>query len=107
MLKPGGVLRLAVPDFDAVVARYLETHNIEEVMGLLYGGQTYPRNNHFIAFNHTSLETYLKRSGFKKVRAWDWKGTEHREHDDYSQAFLPHKDKENGRLMSLNLEGVK
>jgi hypothetical protein len=27
--------------------------------------------------------------------------------DDYSQSYLPHMDKENGTLMSLNLEAVK
>ena len=107
MLKKGGVLRLAVPDFDAVVEHYRETRDIEEVMGLLYGGQTYPRNNHFIAFNHDSLSAYLKRAGFKIVRPWNWRKTEHSEHDDYSQCYLPHLDKANGRLMSLNLEATK
>ena len=28
-------------------------------------------------------------------------------YDDYSQSYLPHMDKENGMLMSLNLEGRK
>jgi len=26
--------------------------------------------------------------------------------DDFSQAYLPHMDKEHGTLVSLNLEGV-
>lgn len=107
MLRKGGVLRLAVPSFDAVVERYKETRDLNEVMGLLYGGQTYPRNNHFVAFNFQTLRDHLLRAGFKKVRPWDWKNTEHKDHDDYSQCFLPHMDKENGRLMSLNLEAVK
>jgi hypothetical protein len=29
------------------------------------------------------------------------------EFDDHSQAYLPHMDKENGTLISLNIEAVK
>jgi hypothetical protein len=49
----------------------------------------------------------LLQAGFSEVRRWDWRNTEHSEVDDYSQAHLPHMDKENGRLMSLNLEAIK
>ena len=45
--------------------------------------------------------------GFQEVRRWDWRTTEHTQVDDYSQAHLPHLDKEHGTLMSLNLEAVK
>lgn len=107
MLRKGGVLRLAVPSFDAVVERYKETRDLNELLGLLYGGQTHPKNNHFITFNFETLRDHLLRAGFKKVRPWDWRKTEHNEHDDYSQAYLPHMDKESGRLMSLNLEAIK
>ena len=49
----------------------------------------------------------FERAGFRQVRRWDWRDTGHAEIDDYSQAHLPHMDKESGRLMSLNLEAVK
>jgi hypothetical protein len=56
-------------------------------------------------------EPFLKREllaiGFGEVRRWDWKMTEHAGIDDYSQAYIPHMDKEHGTLMSLNLEAVK
>ena len=56
-------------------------------------------------------ENYLRRdllaSGFREVHRWDWHNTEHRSVDDYSQAYLPHMHKEDGRLVSLNLEAVK
>lgn len=107
MLRPGGILRLAVPDFGAVVERYRETHDLPELLGLLYGGQNHPKNNHFVIFNYETLSEHLKKAGFKKVRPWDWRKTEHTDHDDYSQCYLPHLDKENGRLMSLNVEAVK
>ena len=37
----------------------------------------------------------------------DWRDTEHSELDDFSQSYLPHMDKDNGKLMSLNIEAVK
>lgn len=107
MLRKGGILRLAVPNFDAVVQEYQEKRNLEQLLGLLYGGQNHPKNNHFVTFNHDTLSEHLKKAGFSKVRLWDWRETEHAQHDDYSQCFLPHMDKENGRLMSLNIEAVK
>jgi predicted SAM-dependent methyltransferase len=107
MLRPGGILRLAVPDFSAVTKRYSDTGNLTELLGLLYGGQNHPKNNHFIVFDFMSLREHLLKAGFSKVHPWDWKKTEHTEFDDYSQCFLPHMDKDNGMLMSLNMEAVK
>jgi len=48
----------------------------------------------------------LEEAGFNNVRRYDWRETDigHAGIDDYSQAYLPHMDKENGRLMALNVE---
>lgn len=105
LLKPRGVLRLAVPDFGAVVERYKETENLAELLGLLYGGQNHPKNVHTVAFDWYTLSEALLKVGFKSVQKWDWEETEHKDWDDYSQAFLPHFNKA-GRLMSLNVMGV-
>lgn len=107
LLRPGGVLRLAVPSFKAVCDYYADTGKLEDVMGLLYGGQNHPKNNHFVTFDFNSLHTHLKKAGLDDVRLWDWKNTEHTDYDDYSQCYLPHMDKVHGRLMSLNLEARK
>lgn len=106
ILKEGGILRLAVPDFAACCKYYSETGKLESLIGLLYGGQTYQKNYHTMTFDRRTLVDLLKRAEFSEVREWDWKDTEHTKYDDYSQAFLPHMDK-NGTLMSLNLEAVK
>ena len=45
--------------------------------------------------------------GFKEVYRYDWRETEHSNIDDFSQAYIPHMDKENGELMSLNIEAIK
>ena len=46
----------------------------------------------------------LEQVGFTDVKRYDWRATEHAEIDDYSQAYHPHMDKENGVLVSLNVE---
>lgn len=108
ILKPGGVLRLAVPNFYAICGYYLKNPDkIEDLIGLLYGGQNYHLNRHTVTFDQRYLTGLLERSGFKNVVGWEWKLTEHANHDDYSQCYLPHMDKENGHLMSLNLESTK
>lgn len=107
ILKPGGILRLAVPDFDAIVRRYLQTGNLNEIRGPLYGAQDFPENYHLWVWDYESLKADLQAVGFQQVRRWDWRQTEHSHIDDNSQAYIPHMDKENGMLISLNVEGVK
>lgn len=107
LLCEGGILRLAVPDFRACVDWYRRTDDLNAITGLLWGGQNHPKNNHFIGFDDSTLTDALTRCGFSVIRPWDWRTTEHAQYDDYSQAFLPHMDKENGTLVSLNLEAIR
>ena len=106
ILKPGGILRLAVPDFNACVQWYVKTGDLPSLMDLLYGGPNYPKNSHTIIFDAGSLAESLTRAGFSFIREWNWRKTEHAQYDDYSQAFKPDFNKY-GLLMSLNIEAVK
>ncbi len=106
-LQPGGILRIAVPDFAAATQWYLAHGNIEEVMGLVTGGQKDVYDHHNVIFDAVSLRQGMEAVGCENVRLWDWRLTDHSSHDDYSQAYLPHKDKDKGMLMSLNMEGRK
>jgi predicted SAM-dependent methyltransferase len=109
VLRPGGVLRLAVPDFAAAARLYLKgdlPRGIEDVRGLVSGGQKDEYDYHYMIFDEPSLTAALYDAGFDEVRPWDWRTTEHAGIDDFSQAYVPHMDKENGTLVSLNLEGV-
>lgn len=106
-LKVNGVLRIAVPDFEAVCKRYVSHGNIQELLGFLNGGQRNQYDYHKVNFDFAKLETHLKNVGFRNVRRYDWSLTEHSNVDDYSQSYLPHMDKENGTLMSLNVEATK
>jgi len=106
-LKINGILRLAVPDFEKAIKWYNDTKKIEDVIGLISGGQKTEFDYHKMIYDKKFLTKVLKICGFDNVKEWDWRQTEHGQSDDYSQSYLPHMDKENGMLMSLNLQAVK
>ena len=103
----GGQIRIAVPDFGAVVEEYRNTHDLFPLSGLLYGGQEYGFHFHYVTFDFDSLRKRLEDVGFVDVRRYDWKEFLPKEYDDCSRAYLPHMDFENGRLMSLNVVARK
>ena len=80
---------------------------MSQLMGLLYGGQTYKENYHYFIWDFNSLKKDLKLIGFKDAYKYEWRKTEHAGIDDFSQCYLPHMDKEKGTLMSLNIEAIK
>ena len=106
-LKSGGKIRIAVPDFEAVCKRYIEKKDIKEMIGFTSGGQKNEYDYHKIVFDFHSLKNLLEKAGFEDIKRYDWKATDHSHVDDYSQSYLPHMDKENGTLMSLNVEATK
>lgn len=107
VLKPGGILRLAVPDFRALCEIYLSGHRLDNVLGPLYGKMGESVIYHKTCYDFLSLAKVLGDSGFKNVHRYNWRNTEHSRIDDHSQAYFPHMDKENGMLISLNVEAVK
>ena len=119
---PGGVLRLAVPDFETMVILYLwkKEYKLESFLGPLYGKinmeTVHMEDNRFkesktvyhkTTYDLDSLEELLKSVGMENIHKYSWRETEHSEFDDHSQAFLPHMDKEKGILISLNVECTK
>ena len=58
-------------------------------------------------YNFTALKELLESNGFCDLRRYDWRKTIHKDYDDHSQAYYPHMDKENGILISLNVEATK
>lgn len=107
LLAPGGVLRLAVPDFAQLVRVYQANGgDLGEIIGPLVGRQDHPHNFHYNVFDRRSLTAALEQAGFRHVREWDWRQTDHAAVDDFSQAYLPHMQKDTGVLISLNLEAV-
>lgn len=109
VLAPGGILRLAVPDFETGARLYLSgklSRGIEDVRGIVSGGQRDQYDFHGMIFDERDLTRALLEAGFSSTRKWDWGATSHSHIDDYSQAYLPHMDKENGTPVSLNIEAI-
>lgn len=107
VLAPGGILRLAVPDFAQLVRVYQGNGgDLAPILGPLVGRQDHPHNFHYNMFDRRSLTALLEDAGYHDVREWDWRHTEHAAVDDFSQAYLPHMQKDTGTLISLNLEAV-
>jgi len=123
VLKPGGILRLAVPDFEAICKVYQKYGDLEHrgILGPLYGKiaiktdmaiylnvkATHQFMYHKTVYDFNSLKKKLEKVGFKNVRKWDWRKTEHSHIDDCSQAYIPHMQKDTGMLISLNVEADK
>jgi len=107
VLKKDGILRISVPNFESIVEVYNKYKDMNLIMGLLYGGQDMPYNYHHVAFDFKYLKSLLIEAGFKEVQLYDWRDTDHKDYDDFSQAYIPHMDKQKGVLMSLNVEAYK
>lgn len=108
VLKPGGKLRLAVPDWEATVKVYNKTGEYENLMNWIYGSyESTARSPHFRQFTFHGLMVLLIESGFRQVVHYDWRTTEHAKILDYSSAYWPPNDREQGILLSLNVEATK
>jgi len=111
VLRPSGVLRLSVTDFKAVVEVYFKYGDLEHrgILGPLYGKWPVGGEHVYMktTYDFDSLKRLLEAADFKDVRQYDWRETIHKNYDDYSQAYIPHMDKEYGVLISLNVEATK
>jgi predicted SAM-dependent methyltransferase len=106
ILKPGGLLRLSVGDFEAICKQYMQNKNIDELIGLTLGGQKDRYDWHGMMFDYDYLKGHLQDIGFDNVARYNWEDS-YMGIDDFSRAYLPHMDFDNGRLMVLNMEAHK
>jgi len=107
VLKPGGVLRVAVSDFEKVVKMYNEGLDLERLWGHIVGGHKSKYDKHGCVFDFDTLRRYLEKHGFKNVKRYRWQDFLPKDFDDFSQAYIPHMDKKEGILMSLNVQCKK
>lgn len=109
-IKPGGVLRLATPNFSKLMLIYTSFGTFKEIAGPLYGKME--MNGKFIyhktSYTDADLRELLSSVGFRNVHRYDHTGTEHPNsgnrddfYDDHSAAYI------NGILISLNMQATK
>jgi len=112
VLKPEGILRIAVPDFETMTKLYHEEKvTLKDIIGPLYGRM--PMGDkmiyHKTTYDWKSLYSLLYSVEFYDIKRYDWRDYEvHRQNDDHSQSYLnPKGDKNKGTLISLNIEAKK
>lgn len=105
ILRIGGKLRIAVPDFEQVCKHYTKNKDLSLLVGFLNGGQRNQWDYHFINFDINILTELLSACGFTDIQRYDQEeflGSL----DDYSKSYIPHMDK-SGQLLSLNVVCIK
>lgn len=107
VVRPGGKIRVSVPDWDAIVAEYNDSKSLDSITGLLCGGQRDRYDYHNMIFNFDTLSSRMSRHGFGSAHRYDWRDFLPAGCDDYSRCYLPHMDFDGGRLMSLNVVATK
>jgi len=98
LLKRDGVLRLSVPDFNALCEYYMETKDLETMYCALYGGQDNKNNFHYWCWDFGTLKQDLSDVGFVDIRRYDRNRTEHGHIRDWSLNYMPYRDK-SGRIL--------
>ncbi len=119
ILRHGGILRVAVPDFDALARLYLDTGDMALIHGPVWGGGGALYDVHHTGFSERTLKAALIEAGFDDPHRYDWRTTEHADVDDFSQAYYPkmahypggvlveRASAVKGILLSLNMEATK
>lgn len=72
MLKRNGIIRVAVPDFEAIARLYFDKkHSLyPRLAGRLCGEQDYPQNLHKSVFDRKYLSYCLESVGFNDINEW-------------------------------------
>lgn len=71
ILRKGGTLRLALPDFEALSKLYVAGFSlIDEIRPAIHGGQDYAYNIHYASWDFRSLSVVLARCGFGQIKRY-------------------------------------
>lgn len=101
VLRPGGILRLATPDFFKMSKMYIESKiRLDDIHGPLYGRMEMNEKviYHKTVYDFPTLSRILGLCGFTNVKRYDHTQTQHALFDDHSAAYLKEE------LISLNIE---
>jgi SAM-dependent methyltransferase len=97
VLRPGGIVRIAVPDLDAVIASYSPEDADAFLFGLLQGRErSTSRHRHWWQYNEVSLRASLQSAGFVDV-----------ERRSFREGRCPDVERIDSRPESLFMEGVR
>lgn len=106
VLRPGGVLRVSVPDFEKLLGIYEEAaRDFTAIEAVLFGGQGNAYDFHKVAFTQRSLTSLFEEAGFRRVSPWTPGSSEFTTFPDWSARLI----EVNGKSfpISLNLEAER
>lgn len=105
VLRPGGTIRLSVPDFDKLLVLYEAAgRNVEAIRQPLLGSED-GYASHLLIWNSGFLTELLQANGFFKVREWSPSSVPEHAFDDWASRGLTVDNKT--YPISLNLEADK
>jgi len=113
VLKEGGVLKVCVPDFEALAKAYQKYGDVISMQGSLYATIDPPvilqgqYVHHKAMYDFKLLKRMLEEAGFTDIKRYDWKEFLPEGVTDHSASYIPSNDHKNGILVSLNLEARK
>ena len=90
VLQGGGILRIAVPDLDSVVAEY-DPADPDTFLRGIYEGNSARRNRasqHQWQYNALSMDTLLRRVGFREIEVCEYQAGRCRSREDRVPAGL-------------------
>ena len=97
VLRPGGVVRIAVPDLDRVIGDYDPERPDDFLEGMLQGRErSTSRHRHWWLYNERSLRDLLERTGFSDVQR-----------RAYREGRCPDVERIDSRPESLFMEAVR
>ena len=72
VLKVDGVIEFRMPNLEAICKKYIDGDNDAKMTSwLLYGGQEYPGNFHFVGFDRERFKSIIEPLGFKEIEYKD------------------------------------
>ena len=109
-LCPNGKLRLSIPDFDQLLKVYnSNNYDIDSIIGPVFGKWSTLDGKHIYhktIYTNKKIHSLLKSVGFRSISNWyplDYFGRDDGSFDDYSKAYYPHMDFDNGIPISINV----
>lgn len=110
VLRPGGKLEIATPDFNILYKLYHTGQPLEKILGPLFGRMEMNREfiYHKTTWDFKDLVIALDEAGFDDIKLYDHTKTCHPNTGNFSDDFDDHSCAYiNGTLISLNIECTK
>ena len=68
VLKTNGIIEFRAPNLETICKKYVDgTHDAKHTSWLLYGGQSYSGNFHYVGFDRVWFKSIIEPLGFEEI----------------------------------------